>query len=49
MPYATENTTENSHICGDCDQSFRTNLGLSQHQKTCQTKNNIRTDSKHAQ
>ena len=32
----------------NCDQSFCTNQGLSQHQRTCKTRNNTRTDSKHA-
>ena len=49
MPYITENATENSHKCGDCDQSFCTNQGLSQHQRTFQTRNNTCTDSKDAQ
>ena len=49
MPYITENATENSHKCGDCDQSFCTNRGLSQHQRTFQTRNNTSTDSKDAQ
>ena len=29
--------------------SFRTNWGLSQHQRTCQARNNTSTDSKDAQ
>ena len=49
MPHATENATENSHICGDCDRRFRINWGLSHHRRTCQTRNNTRTDSKDTQ
>ena len=49
MSYATENVTENSHICGSCDRSFCTKRGLSLHQRTYQTRNNTYTDSKDAQ
>ena len=46
MTYATENATENSHICGGCDRSSHTNGGLSQHQRTCQTRSSTRKDSR---
>ena len=45
MSYVTQNATENSHIIGDCDRIW----GLSQHQRTCQTRNYDCTDAKNAQ
>ena len=49
IPYATENPTENSHICGYCDRSFPTNWSLDQHRITCQTRKNTLADPKDAQ
>ena len=49
MSHATENATENMHICDDCDKSFHTKQGFSQYQRACQTRNNSRTNSKDAQ
>ena len=49
MKFTMENSTEYSHMCGDCDRSFRTNWGFEQHQRTCHIRNNARSDSKDAQ
>ena len=44
MSSASENTTEKSHICSNCDRSFHSNRGLKQHQRFCQSRNNTPTD-----
>ena len=44
MSSASENTTEKSHICCNCDRSFHSNRNLKQHQRFCQSRNNTPTD-----
>ena len=39
MSNASENTTEKSHLCCNCDQSFHSSRGLKQHQWSCQSRN----------
>ena len=46
MSSASENTTEKSHICCNCDRSFHSSRGLKQHQRSCQSRNKIPTDRK---
>ena len=45
MSSAGENTTEKSHVCCNCDRSFHSSRGLKQHQRSCQSRNNIPTES----
>ena len=40
MSNASENATEKSHICCNCDRSFHSSRGLKQHQRSCQSRNN---------
>ena len=44
MSSASENTTEKSHVCCNCDRSFHSSRGLKQHQRSCQSRNNTPTD-----
>ena len=46
MSSASENTTEKSHICCNCDRRFHSSRGLKQHQRSCQSRNKIPTDRK---
>ena len=41
---ASENTTEKSHTCCNCDRSFHSSRGLKQHQRSCQSRNNTPID-----
>ena len=46
MSNASENTTEKSqHVCCNCDRRFHSSRGLKQHQRSCQSRNNIPTES----
>ena len=44
MSSASENATEKSHICCNCDRSFHSICSLKQHQRSCQSRNNTPTD-----
>ena len=44
MSSTSENATEKSHICCNCDRSFHSSRGLKQHQRSCQSRNNTPTD-----
>ena len=44
MSSASENATEKSHICCNCDRSFHSSRGLKQHQRSSQSRNNTPTD-----
>ena len=44
MSSASENATEKSHICCNCDRSFHSSRGLKQHQRSFQSRNNTPTD-----
>ena len=44
MSSASENTTEKSHICCNCDRSFHSSRGLKQHQRSSQSRSNTPTD-----
>ena len=44
MSSASENATEKSHICCNCDRSFHLSRSLKQYQRSCQSRNNTPTD-----